>query len=93
MGDLNIQARHAEGNLATQWVEASGNVRLLTGSGVLATTERALFDGPQQLCSGNRPIQVRGASYALDAQSFRVSSADEDFVFEGPLRSGLGRAR
>jgi hypothetical protein len=93
MGDLNLQSRRAEGNLATQWVEASGNVRMQTASGVVATTEQALFDGPHQLCSGNRPLRVRAPSYALDAQAFRVSSADEEFSFEGPLRSGLGRAR
>lgn len=92
LGDLTIDAPRAEGNLASQRVEGSGGVTVRTGTGVVAKTERAAYDGPTQVASGEQRVEVQGPSYALEAHGFTLRSAEEDFEFGGPVRSGLGKA-
>jgi hypothetical protein len=91
VGGVEIRAPRADGNLEAQRVEAYGGVDLKTGSGVRASTDRALFDGDAGVTSGMGPVQVRGPTYALDAVGFVLRSDEEDFSFGGPLRSGLGK--
>jgi lipopolysaccharide export system protein LptC len=93
LGGVEIRAPRAEGNLASQKLEAFGGVLLRTGSGVTARTERALYDGQALVTSGEGAVEVRGPVYALNAVGFTLRSRDEDFTFGGPLQSGLGKVR
>ena len=90
LGAVQIHASRADGNVGQKRMEAYAGVELRAESGMVANTDRALFDGQTLLTSGAGPVKVRAPNYALDAVGCFLNSRDEDFDFGGPLRSGLG---
>jgi lipopolysaccharide export system protein LptC len=82
-GGTTVRANLMDGNLGTRQLVASGDVEVLTATGVVARTPRATYDGAQQVARGNEGVQVTGPAYRGHAQSFTVSLSDGTYTFEG----------
>jgi len=87
-----VRAALMEGNLGSRRMVASGGVEVRTGSGMVARTPRATYDGVQQVAEGNEGVQVQAPDYRLRADSFSLSAPDGRFTFEGSVQTVLESA-
>jgi lipopolysaccharide export system protein LptC len=92
-GGMEIRAPLMEGSLASHQLTASGGVVIRTADGMVARTPRATYDAPAQHARGREGVAVQGPDYALRADSFDLSFADETFTFEGSTQTVVGGAK
>jgi hypothetical protein len=90
---VEVRAPRLFGHLPSQQVNGEGGVVARTGSGTVAVTEGARFDGVRQLASGDRPIDISGPGHSVKALRFNFDLATEALTFDGQVDSRLGGVR
>jgi len=78
---VDVSAPELRGALNSKHVEGTGGVGLRSSAGLVASTERAHFDGASMTAAGNAPVQLHGPRYRLEASDFAYRFEDEAFTF------------
>ncbi len=89
---LEVRAATLKGQASSPVVEGEGGVVARSAQGVVARTPRVRFDGQAMIATGREGLSVRGPSYGLDAGTFELRVADEEYLFDGAVSTQLGGA-
>lgn len=92
VGEVEVRALEATGNLPTRQLSGTGGIVAKAENGLTAKTNSATFDGVGLVASGKERIAVDGPGYALDADAFTFYFVTEELIFEGNVESRLGQA-
>lgn len=90
VGGMEIKAPTVTGNLSRKQADGQGGVVLRTGSGMLARTDRAHFDGVAMKATGKDPVWVQGPGHWVTAGEFSAQIGEETFEFGGHVQTRLG---
>ncbi len=90
LGGMELRSPTVVGNLFRKQAAGSQGVVLRTGSGIVARTERANFNGVSMNAAGKDPVWVETSSNQLRAGGFSARIGEDDFEFEAPVQTRLG---
>ena len=80
-----VVAARGTGNASARWFQVEGGVRATQGAEVVET-ERARFDGSENLVRGDAPVTVRGQAYSLRGPGFTLHPDQRTVRIDGGAR-------
>jgi hypothetical protein len=88
-GAVQVEAPRADGDLSSKRGTGSGGVKFRAARGDRGTTERIVWDGPQDQLSGDREVIASGAGYSVRSHGFSAHADGSDITLTGGVSGTL----
>jgi LPS export ABC transporter protein LptC len=85
-GGVQLAAGQGAADLKGKGARLFGGVTVRTGAGDVGRTEEAVWNGATEIIEGDRPIQVEGPGYRVDADGFAFAVPSQKLELRGDVR-------